>query len=369
MADRVLVTGACGFIGPYIIEELLESGYAVRATDLAGSDYCYVEPLDCEIVAADLLDRGQALEAFRGVDMVVHTAARMNYHLERSEFELANYRVTVNACEAALASGVSSFVHFSTCDTYGPPDYSPVGEDHPQRPINLYAITKLFGEQAALRFHAERGLPVSVVRPTTVYGPRCVYVMGLFLAIPVMLRDLGITFLHLPRRGFLGNLVHAEDIAGATAFLLGNSEAVGNAYNVSDDSAMPAGELMEVILNSVGIRANRVLPVSDRLVSMVAAAASHFPKSFFTGVTNLLQRGWDRVVVRHRLVPMLEPRFDPGFTAFGRGNYDFDNSRLKGLGYELRHPDFAIGWRETVRWYVEQGWIPDFQPVEQPDGR
>lgn len=358
MGDKVVVTGSCGFVGPFIIEELLNRGYEVVASDLPEANYSNVERLDCEIRPADLLDLEQARTLFKGADMVVHTAARMNYYLEREEYLLANYHVTVNACEGALANGVGKFVHFSTCDTYGPPRQTPVWEDHPQRPINLYSITKLFGEQAALRFYRENGLPVSVIRPTTIYGPRCVYVMGLFLALPVMLKEAGLDFVLLPRKGFLGNLVHVSDIAGATVFVMESADAVGEAYNVSDDSTMEAGELMQVILDSVGIRSRRILPVSDRLVSLLAMVGAHLPRAFFDRVTYLLQKSWDRVVIKHGLVPMLQPRFDPGFTAFGRGDYDFDNSKLKGLGYRLRYPDFKQGWNESVGWYVDQGWIP-----------
>lgn len=363
MAEKVLVTGACGFIGPFIVEELLRKGYEVRATDLPGSDYCNVEGLGCDIRSADLLRMSEASEVMDGVDMVIHTAARMNYYLSRPEYELANYNVTVNACEAALAAGVKRFVHFSTCDTYGPPMYSPVDEDHPQRPINLYSITKLFGEQAAFRYHRQRGLPLSIIRPTTVYGPKCVYVMGLFLALPVMVKELGVKVVAVPRKGFLGNLVHIDDIAGATVFVMETEAAIGHAYNVSDDSSMPAGELIETILNSIGVEARRILPVSDRLVSMASRLASHLPQIFFTKVTEFLQASWDRVVMAHGLVPMLKPRFDPGFTAFGRGDYDFSNAKLKALGYQLKYPVFREGWFETVRWFMENEWIPTYDQI------
>lgn len=360
MAETVLVTGACGFLAPYIIRELVDKGYSVKATDLPDADWTLCSSLDCDIEYADLLHLDQALRVMDGADMVIHTAARMNYYLDRASFELANYNVAVNACEAALRLGVKRFVHFSTCDTYGPPRYAPVDEDHPQRPINLYAITKLYGEQAAFRYHRDRGLPLSVIRPTTVYGPGCVYVMGLFLALPVMVRELGLRKVALPRKGFLGNLVHAQDIAGATVHVMRSDEALGKAFNVSDDTPMCAGELIETILGSVGVDGFRVLPVPDALVSLGSRIGAHLPHVFFTKLTEFLQRRWDRVVFAHDLVPMLKPRFDPGFMAFGREDYSFDNSRLKSLGYRLRHPDFKTGWNETVRWYAEQGWIPDY---------
>lgn len=363
MAETVLVTGACGFIGPYIIRELTRKGYRVRATDLPDADYSFIEGLGCDVAEADLLRMDQATRVMEGADAVIHTAARMNYYLSRPEYELANYHVTVTACEAALASGVKRFVHFSTCDTYGPPRYSPVDEGHPQRPVNLYAVTKLLGEQAAFRYHKNMGLPVSVIRPTTVYGPRCVYVMGLFLALPVMLRELGVKKVLLPKEGFTGNLVHAEDIAGAAVFVMEKEETVGEAYNVSDDSKMPAGELMEVILGSIGIESRRVLPLHGGLVSLSSRIGAHLPASFFTSLNRLLQKRWDRIVFDHGLLPVIRPRFDPGFTSFGRGDYDFDNSRLKALGYRLRYPDFRVGWNRTVRWYMENEWIPRYRAV------
>ncbi|MDD5747564.1 MAG: NAD(P)-dependent oxidoreductase [Actinomycetota bacterium] len=364
MAEKVLVTGACGFVGPFMIEELQKKGYEVRATDLPEADYSAIERQNCEIVPANLLKLKEALKAMDGVDRVVHTAARMNYFMTRPEYELANYHVTVTTCEAALSKGVKHFVHFSTCDTYGPPEYSPVYENYPQKPINLYSITKLFGEQAALRYHKLHGLPVTVIRPTTIYGPRCVYVMGLFLGLPVLLKETGLKMVPLPKDGFNANLVHVEDIVGAAAFLLEKDEAIGQAYNVSDDSAMPYGGLIEVLLNSVGIETKRVLPSANKLIAIGASAISHFPQIFFTKVTEFFQSQWDKVITEHRLVPAMSPRFDPGFTSFGRGEYYFSNEKLKKLGYKLRYPDLRKGWFETVRWYMENEWIPTYEQIE-----
>lgn len=363
MADKVLVTGACGFVGPFIIEELKRKGYEPVATDLPGADYCRVEGLECEVRIADLLKRDEAKAVMKGVDIVVHTAARMNYYLARPEYELANYHVTLNTCEAALSSGVKRFVHFSTCDTYGPPDYSPVDENHPQRPINLYAITKLLGEQAAIRYHRNHDLPLTIIRPTTVYGPGCVYVMGLFLALPVMLRELGVKSVMLPRKGFSGNLVHIDDIAGAAVFAMEKDEALGEAYNVSDDTTLPFGALVGVILNSIGIETKLVLPFSNSIVAMASRLGMHLPRIFFTRITDFLQERWDRVVMDHCLVPALHPRFDPGFMSFGRGNYDFDNAKIKSLGYELRKPSFKEGWKEAVAWYMDNEWVPRYEAV------
>ena len=98
------------------------------------------------------------------------------------------------------------------------------------------------------------------------------------------------------------------------------------AYNASDDSTMPAGELIAVVLDSLGIASRRILPFPDLLVSLAARVGSHLPGIFFTRLTNYIQRRRGRVAIEHALIPMLKPRFDPGFTAFRRGDYDFENA-------------------------------------------
>ncbi len=363
MAETALLTGACGSIGPFVLEELGRCGYEVRATDLPEADFSRLKGYACEVRPADLLRADQAAEVMRGVDVVVHTAARMNFYMTRPEYELANYQVTVNACEAAAAEGVRRFVHYSTGDVYGTPRYSPVDEGHPFAPVSLYGLTKALGEQAAVRCRRRTGLPLTVIRPSAVYGPSNAYVMGVLLALPVLIREAGVKTLPVPRGGFRANLVHAEDVAAASVFLLGKEEAVGGAYNVADDSVLAFGDILEVLLGSVGVRCAKVLPLPPWLSSLVVRAASRLPGAFFTRLNGYLRHRWDLLVCRYDLAPLMVPRFDPGFTEFGRGDYVFDNTALKSLGYRLRHPDFREGWARSVRWFAEQGWIPPLEPA------
>lgn len=364
MAETVLVTGACGSIGPFAVRELLEKGYDVRLTDLPGVDFRWAEGLGCEFRPADLLNPAQAQEAMKGVDVVVHTAARMNMYMTRPEYELANFRVTVNACEAAARQGVRRFIHYSTADAYGPPISNPVDETHPFHPVGLYGTTKAFGEQAAMRCYREKGLPISVIRPSMVYGPACAYVMGALLGLPAIIREAGVESLPIFKQGFRANLINVEDVAAASVFLIGKDEAIGEAYNVADDSVVPFTDVLELAFNSVGVRCNKVLPISPSAVAAVMRVGAHLPRAFFAACTTLVQRRWDAIVCKYGLRPLLTPRLDPGFTTFGRADYIFDNSKLKSLGYELRHPDVREGWKQSVRWYVENEWIPPYEPVE-----
>jgi nucleoside-diphosphate-sugar epimerase len=364
MAERVLVTGACGSIGPFVVRELKRKGYEVVATDLPEADKRKLKELDCEVRNADLLSIDQAASVMRDIDVVVHTAARMNFFMTRPEFELANHQVTVNTCEAAANSGVRRFIHYSTADVYGTPKYTPIDEGHPYGPVGLYGVTKTLGEQAVWRCHRDRGLPISIVRPSAVYGPDNATVMGILLEMPVLIRGMGIDKLWVPRAGFKANIVHVEDVAAASVFLIDKDEAIGEAYNVADDTVLCLGDLIEVLLNSVGVRCEKVLPVPTTLMAIAARAGSHVPRAFFTLINGFLQKRWDSDVFEYNLRPMLRPRFEPGITEFGRGDYVFDISKLKSLGYQLRHPDLKKGWNESVRWYVEQEWIPPYEPID-----
>jgi len=106
--DTVLVTGACGFVGPYVVEELLKKGYHVRATDLPDADYRFVERLDCDLAPADLLEREQARDVMEGVDRVVHTAARMVFYLDRESYERANYLMALQSWRPTAGWGTAS---------------------------------------------------------------------------------------------------------------------------------------------------------------------------------------------------------------------------------------------------------------------
>jgi hypothetical protein len=100
--------------------------------------------------------------------------------------------------------------------------------------------------------------------------------------------------------------------------------------------------------------------VPDQLVSVLARIGALLPNALYTAFNQFLERRWDTVLNRHGLLPMIKPRFDRGFTSFGRGDYAFDNAKIKALGYELRYPDFKTGWEQSARWFMENGWIPDY---------
>ena len=355
----VLVTGAAGFIGRYVVEEALARGYSVRATDLPGPDLGWAETRGVEVLRGDLTRREQVEPLVRGVDHVVHIAAAFDLGMPRQDLLRINLNGSVNLAEAAAAAGVKTFVNCSTADTYGAHDEIPVREDARQNPDNDYAFSKLLAEQAVIRVGQRRSMAVTTLRPTVIYGPGAMYTASMFCTLPLMIhRRLG--FFIRATGGPLVNAVHAEDVAGAAIFVLGKPEAAGQVYNVADDDWQTMGEFFHNIVEPLDVNWSPfTVPIPSAPLSWLARGLWFAPDGLFGLINRVLQSEWASVRDSCGLEPALSPRFDKGFLSYGLGDHACDNSRLKAAGYQLRHPHFAAGYRETIRWYCEQRWIPE----------
>ena len=182
---NVLITGGAGFIGSHLVDSQIARGHQVRTVDL------HVEQLahtaghpNLEVVEGDITDPNLVKRLLQGIDVIYHLAsAHLDVTLSDDYYRVVNVDATVNLLEAARAAGVSRVVHCSSVGVIGDVKNPPANETTPCNPSNVYEQTKLAGEQAALRFAQERGLPVAVVRPAWVYGPRCPRTQKLFRTI------------------------------------------------------------------------------------------------------------------------------------------------------------------------------------------
>jgi nucleoside-diphosphate-sugar epimerase len=180
---RVLITGGAGFIGSYLVEALLLENEVIVYDNLRRNALQYTKCIghpNLALIKADVLDRERLTQAMEGVDVCIHSAAIAGiYSVGESVLQTLNVNLlgTVNALEAAVATGVRKVVEFSTSEVYGPFVYrgseadrlsiGPTGEKR-----WTYALSKLASEHFAYAYSTQYSLPIVTVRPFNVYGPR-----------------------------------------------------------------------------------------------------------------------------------------------------------------------------------------------------
>lgn len=179
----ILVTGAAGFIGSHVAEQLLAAGHRVTAfirytsTGTAG----FLESLDetlkpnLRCIAGDIRNRDDVCRAVSGSDTVIHLAAHIAIpysYLAPDDFLLVNAGGTMNLLQAAREAGTSRIVLLSTSEVYGTARYTPIDENHPQVAQSPYSASKIAADKIGESFHRSFGLPVVIARPFNTYGPR-----------------------------------------------------------------------------------------------------------------------------------------------------------------------------------------------------
>ena len=226
---RVLVTGASGFIGGRIVERLASEQASVRALlrDFAGGVRIARHPV--ELARADVTDLGAVCEAATGCDVIIHCA--YGTHGDAAERRAVTVEGTRNVLEAAVRTGTRRVVHLSTVMVYGVPSAPVLRETLPRRASgDAYGDAKLEAEELAFRYHRERGLPVSIIQPTAVYGP-----FGLAWTERVI-KQLRSGLVPLIDGGAgVCNAVYIDDVAEAVLLAAERKQAVGEAFLISGE--------------------------------------------------------------------------------------------------------------------------------------
>lgn len=356
---KVLVTGAGGFIGRQVVEELRQLSHAVRATDLPSIDLSWSAAIGAEVMPGDLLKPDDVRGLMDGVTHVVHCAAAFNLGLPLETCLRVNRDAALLLCDEAGRRGVEQFLHMSTGGVYGGSVYTPMREDHPHHPSDAYSLSKEAGESAVAHRLREYGVPLTIFRPTAVYGPYSTYVAGAFYVLPSMLRHYGVRKLPSFKGGKLLTLVHVKDISGAIAFCLGNPDAFDEDFNLAEDKPLAAGEFFDLLYGLFDIDVAFRLPYPRRLIEGTAKLALRLPAPLSLGPLNrVLERVWDGIVAERGLEKALKPRFDQDFMYFLLGNHYLDNAKIRGIGYVSRYPTCLDGLGETIEWYRRKRWLP-----------
>lgn len=253
---RVLVTGAAGFIGRWVVAELLAARHEVLAIDnlVTGDERSLDDyaghPGMLGFERGDIRDADACRRWSAGVDAVAHLAASISVQesIDDPGTTFENDVVgTFNVLEAARATG-ARVLFMSTCMVYDRADRDGISEDHPTKPASPYAASKLAGEALALSYHHAYGLPTTVVRPFNTYGPfqRSVGeggVVAIFTRRAILEEELRIYGDGTQTR----DLLYVEDCARFVVAALTSDRAMGRILNAGTGVDVSVNELAALV--------------------------------------------------------------------------------------------------------------------------
>ncbi len=267
MSNRVLVTGADGFIGSHLTEELVKSGEKVTAFCLYNSfgTLGWIDTLpkeirsEIEIFTGDVRDPNGVRTAMRGQQRVFHLAALIaipfSYHSPDSYVD-TNIKGTLNVLNAARELGAERVMVTSTSEVYGTAQYVPIDEKHPFQGQSPYSATKIGADRLAESFYRSFDLPVTIVRPFNTYGPR----QSGRAVIPTIISQLlaGQQEIHLGKLSPTRDFNFVKDTAHGFMAIADCPAAIGQELNIATGEEHSIGDLANELIAQINPNAKIV---------------------------------------------------------------------------------------------------------------
>lgn len=259
---KILVTGADGFIGSHLTEELIRQGNDVRAFVYYNSfnswgwlDHAAVEiKKEIDVFAGDIRDPNGVKQAMRDCDVVLHLAALIaipySYHSPDTYVD-TNIKGTLNVLQAARELDVKKVVHTSTSEVYGTAQFVPITEHHPLQGQSPYSATKIAADQLAYSFFASFETPVSIIRPFNTYGPRQsarAVIPTIITQIAAGKRKIKLGVLH-PTRDFS----YIKDTVAGFIAIAQADQALGKVINIGSNYEISIGETVQLIAEVMNV--------------------------------------------------------------------------------------------------------------------
>ncbi|MBP1639303.1 MAG: UDP-glucose 4 epimerase [Bacteroidetes bacterium] len=336
MAKKVLITGASGFIGSFLVEKALASGYETYAGVRAGSSLEYLQDERIRFVNLYYSDQKQLTTQLRNMtvsegkfDYIVHNAG-VTKSVNRNAFERVNFQFTANLIDALIDADAvpEKFVLMSSLSVMGPGDelhYSAIQHHDVPQPNTAYGRSKLHAEEY---LRAQTNFPYVILRSSGVYGPRekdylmMIKTMKLGLDISAGMRQQRLTF------------VYVRDLAEAV-FIALQCPVTGKSYFVTDGNEYTDREYTALLRELLGKKLVLRLTIPLSVIKLISIATEEVSK--ITKQASTLNRDKFRIMKQRNWLCDVEPLHNElGFHA----------------AYDLRK-----GLEESIRWYREHHWI------------
>ena len=322
--EKILVTGADGFIGYHLTEELVKNGYNVKAFVFYNSfnSWGWLDTFpkkilnEIEVFTGDVRDPNGVRVALESCDTIFHLAALIaipfSYHSPDSYVD-TNIKGTLNVLQAARQLNTKRILVTSTSEVYGTAQYVPIDEKHPFQGQSPYSATKIGADRLTESFYRSFDLPVTIVRPFNTYGPR----QSARAIIPTTITQLlnGFNEVKLgdltPTRDF----TYVQDTVNGFIEIAKSDKTIGEEINVATQSEISIGNLAQTIINLINPNA-KISKDSKRI----------------------------------------RPEKSEVYRLFG------SNEKLKELTEWKQKYSLDEGLKETVEWFKKQGNLKGYKP-------
>jgi NAD dependent epimerase/dehydratase len=265
---KIFVTGACGFIGSHLIENLVRKNYDVKALVLYNSTNSrgWLENIDkiilnnLEVIHGDIRDEEFIFQSTKKINTIIHLAALIgipySYKAVKSYID-TNINGTYNILNAAKNNNISKTIITSTSEVYGTAQIVPIRENHPLSAQSPYAASKISADQLALSFYKSYDLPVTILRPFNTFGPR----QSSRAIIPTIITQL----LNNKKKIYLGNLfptrdfTYVEDTALGYVCALKKNNIFGEIINIGNKFEISIEDILNIMKNDFGFKFEVIL--------------------------------------------------------------------------------------------------------------
>ena len=325
---RAFITGATGFIGSFLAEDLIKKGYQVRCLVRKTSNLHWIKDLNVEYHYGSLLDRESLQKGLADCQYVFHLAGLTKARSEQEYFQ-GNFEGTRRLLDAALSykGKIKRFIYVGSQAAAGPsPSLTPIDENHTPRPLTYYGKSKLAGEEYVQKHAAD--LPITIIRPPVVYGPRDTDVLEFFRAV-----SKGI----IPRLGKQEkyvSIIHVRDLNRGIIMAAENPGAAGQIYFIANQQPYSWKAVAQTTLNLIHKKGFHI-SVPIFLMKIVAAVSESIAAL----------SGKPALVNRQKVIEMEQDYW----------TCSAEKARQQ-LGF-VNEINLEQGIAETLNWYKEHKWM------------
>lgn len=312
MPQKVLITGATGFIGSHLVKACLAKGYEVRAFVMEGDpEEQRIADMGAIIRHGDLRNEPSVMQAAKGVDLIFHCAGLVTDWAPKYMFRQVILEGTENVCQAAHEDKVARLIYISTNDVFGQIEGPVINELYPFKQWSEpYPDFKIEAEKIVRYYFNEHGVPATMVYPCWVYGP------GDKTFVPLLADAIVKKEMMFWRKDVLVWPTYIDNLIDLLMLLSEDDQAVGNGYLVHDGESTTLQQFCTDIANTMGVK----------------SPTMHIPYSLVYFAAVVMEKIWKLFKIKQR----------PLLTTYAVKNL---GSRFK---YSIEKAERDLGWKPKV---------------------